>query len=73
LSEDFDNLKDAEIEARIQDLSKKYFMTQNPTVQRQIGMFLDIYKAELQHRRAAAWQKDYQKRNKALDELIKVS
>jgi hypothetical protein len=73
LAEDFDSLKDAEIEARIQDLSRKYFMTQNPNIQRQIGMFLDIYKAELQHRRSAAWQKDYQKRNKSLDDLIKVS
>jgi hypothetical protein len=73
LSEDFDNLKDAEVEARIQDLTKKYFMSQNPGVQRQIGMFLDMYKTELQHRRSAAWQKEYQKRNKDLDNLINVS
>jgi len=73
LTEDFNELKDVEIESRIQDLSKKYFMSQNPSVQRQIGMFLDMYKAELHHRRAVAWQKDYQKRNKSLDDLIKVS
>jgi len=73
LAEDFNDLKDAEIESRIQDLSSKYFMSQNPAVQRQIGLFLDMYKAELQHRRANAWQKEYQKRNKDLDDLIKVN
>lgn len=73
LAEDFSELKDAEIEARVQDLTKKYFMTQNIAIQRQVGMFLDMYKAELQHRRASAWQKEYQRRNKDLDELIKVS
>jgi hypothetical protein len=73
LAEDFDNLKDAEIESRIQDLTKKYFMTQNVAIQRQVGMFLDMYKAELQHRRSSAWQKEYQKRNKDLDNLINVS
>ena len=73
LAEDFDALKDAEIESRIQDLGRKYFMSQNPAVQKQIGMFLDIYKAELEQRRANAWQKEYQKRNKDLDDLIKVN
>lgn len=73
LAEDFNELKDAEIESRIQDLSSKYFMSQNPSIQRQIGMFLDMYKAELQQRRANAWQKEYQKRNKDLDDLIKVN
>ena len=73
LAEDFDSLKDAEIEARIQDLTKKYFMSHNSDVQRQVGMFLDMYKAEIQHRRSAAWQKEYQKRNKDLDNLINVS
>lgn len=73
LAEDFDGLKDAEIESRIQDLGRKYFMSQNPSVQRQVGMLLDMYKAELEHRRANAWQKEYQKRNKDLDDLIKVN
>jgi hypothetical protein len=73
LAEDFSELKDAEIEARVQDLTKKYFMTQNAAIQRQVGMFLDMYKAELHHRRTSAWQKEYQRRNKDLDNLINVS
>jgi hypothetical protein len=73
LSEDFSQLKDAEIEQRIQDLSKKYWQTQNANVQRQITMFLDMYKTEMQHRRQQQLNQLYQKRSKDLDNLINVS
>lgn len=73
LSEDFSQLKDTEIEERIQDLSRKYWLTQNPTVQRQISMFLDMYRAEIADRRAKQWNQLYQKRNKDLDNLINVN
>lgn len=73
LAEDFSQLKDAEIEERIQDLSRKYWQTQNPNIQRQISMFLDIYRAEIADRRAKQWNQLYQKRNKDLDNLINVN
>lgn len=73
LAEDFSKLKDAEIESRIQDLSKKYWQNHNPTVQRQISLFLEMYQEELKARRAKMWQQEYQKRDKGLDELIKVN
>lgn len=73
LAEDYTKLKDAEVEARIQDLSRKYFQTQNSAVKQQIAIFLDIYKAELSSRRAKAMEQLYQKRDKDLDSLIKVS
>lgn len=73
LAEDFSQLKDAEIEERIQDLSKKYWVASNPGIQRQISIFLDMYKAELQDRRAKQWNQLYQKRNKDLDNLINVN
>lgn len=73
LSEDFSQLKDVEIEQRIQDLSKKYWQTQNANVQRQITMFLDMYKTEMQHRRQQQLNQLYQKRSKDLDNLINVS
>mgnify|MGYP007077673895 CR=1 FL=1 len=41
-SEDFTNLKDAEIEAKVNDLSKKYWQSQNAAVKHQISVFLDI-------------------------------
>jgi hypothetical protein len=73
LAEDFSQLKDAEIEARIQDLTSKYWQTTNSTVQRQITLFLDMYRAEIQDRRAKQWNQLYQKRNKDLDNLINVN
>lgn len=72
LSEDYSKLKDAEIEARVQDLSRKYFMTQNPHVKHQLATFIEIYKTELNTRRAKAIEQVYQKRDKDLDKLINV-
>lgn len=72
LSEDYSKLKDVEIEQRIQDLSRKYFMTQNPHVKHQLATFMDIYKAELSSRRAKQLEQLYQKRDKDLDKLINV-
>lgn len=73
LAEDFSTLKDAEIESRIQELTKKYWQAHNPSVQTQISLFLDMYQEELRSRRAKMWQQQYQNRDKGLDDLIKVS
>ncbi len=73
LAEDFSTLKDAEIENKIQDLSKKYFQASNMGVQNQIVLLLDMYKSELAQRRARVWQEQYQKRDTDLDSLINVS
>jgi len=73
LAEDFSQLKETEIESRLQDLSKKYYQTNNPHVKHQISTFIDIYRIELQSRRAKAWEQQYQKRDKGLDNLINVS
>ena len=70
---DFESMKDAELEIKMQSLTKKYFMTHNPDLQMQIANLLDTYKVELQSRRARAWQAEYQNRNKELDNLIKVN
>jgi hypothetical protein len=73
LAEDLSTLKDTEIENKIQDLSRKYFLSNNHTVQHQITVFLDMYKAELATRRARTWQEQYQKRDTDLDSLINVN
>jgi hypothetical protein len=73
LAEDFSQLKDIEIENRLQDLTKKYWLTSNPQVKHQISTFLEVYKEELNSRRAKALQQQYQSRDKGLDNLIKVS
>lgn len=72
LAEDFSKLKDSEIEEKIHELSKKFYITHNPSVQKQISMFLDLYQEELRGRRARLWQQQYQNRDKDLDKLIKV-
>lgn len=73
LAEDFSQLKDVEIENKLQDLSKKYWQTANPAVKEQISIFIGLYKTELSYRRAKLVEQQYQKRDKDLDNLIKVS
>lgn len=73
LADDLSKLKDTELENKIQELSKKYFLSNNHAVQHQITVFLDMYKAELATRRAKMWQEQYQKRDTDLDSLINVS
>lgn len=74
LAEDLSKFKDAELETKIQDLSKKYFMSANNlAVQNQIILLLDTYKAELSVRRQKLWQEQYQKRDTDLDSLININ
>ena len=73
LVEDFSQLKDLEIENKLQDLSKKYWQTSNPSVKEQISIFIELYKTELSFRRVKLLEQQYQKRDKDLDNLIKVS
>jgi hypothetical protein len=70
---DISKLTDNELEQKIQDLGRKYFMTQNLGTQTQILNFLTIHKEELSNRRAIAWEKQFQKNNKGLDKLINVN
>ena len=72
LIHDLDTLKDNELENRIQSLTRKYFASQNPQVRNQIVMILDDYKNELAVRRSRQLQSEYQKRDKDLDNLIKI-
>jgi hypothetical protein len=68
-----ESLKNVEIESKINDLTKKYFMTSNYDVQSQIAAVLDVYKEELSTRQRAEWQKTMESRDKGLDKLINVS
>lgn len=73
LAEDFSQLKDAEVETRLQDLSKKYWMTNNPHVRQQMSVLIGLYREELSMRRQKVLQQQYQNRDKGLDKLINVS
>jgi hypothetical protein len=73
LAVDCTGLKDNEVESKIQDLTRKYFITRNPEVQRQIVTLLDYYKQEMAVRQSKMWQNQFENRNKDLDKLIKVN
>lgn len=73
LSGDLASLKDSEVESKIFDLTKKYFMTHNTEIREQISMLLDTYNQELSTRRANALKKLMDNRDKSLDKLINVS
>jgi hypothetical protein len=66
-------LNDVDLEKKIQELTSKYFQTNNGDVKVQIMNFLDIYKQELNDRRAREWEKQNQKDKKGLDKLINVN
>jgi len=73
LSPDLSSMKEAELENKLQELSRRYFQTSNASLQHQLVMLIEGYKAELGARRAKQWQDQYQNRSTDLDSLIKVS
>jgi len=73
LAEDFSQLKDIEIENKLQELSRKYWQANNPSVKQQISIFIDLYRTELNVRRSKQLEQVYQKREKDLDSLVKVN
>jgi hypothetical protein len=64
-----------ELENKVVELQRKYFMTHNPQVQAQISTILYIYKEEVQTRRAIEYerQKNQENGENGLDSLINVS
>ena len=74
LLDNFDDLTDSEIENKISELSRKYFISRNPQVQQQISVILDMFKQELSSRIARArLQEQEQNGENGLDNLINVS
>jgi hypothetical protein len=71
--EDISKFKDSELENKISELSRKYFMTSNSNVQHQISLILESYKIELRSRREKNIIEEYQKRDRDLDNLINVN
>jgi hypothetical protein len=73
LVNDLENLKESELESKLNDLTRKYFSTNNQDVRYQISMVLDSYKSELGKRRQDAYEKMMNSRNKDLDKLININ
>ncbi len=70
---DLGSLKDSEVENKINELSRKYFMTPNPLLREQIVLTLNTYKEELGKRRARDLDKMLTNQGKDIDKLIKVN
>lgn len=73
LVSDLSSLKDSELENKINELTRKYFMTHTFELQAQISLVLDSYKEELNNRRAREYEKMMSSRDKGLDKLINVN
>lgn len=76
LLEDPSNLKDADIEAKILDLGRKYHIAArmgHGGVCNQIVIALEMYKSEQYRRQMEATSKMIKKEDKGLDDLINVN
>ena len=72
---DVGQLKDAELELKLQELTKKYFLAQrlgNLELLTQVGTFVTIYREELANRHRKALADSNSKLDKDLDQLINV-
>jgi hypothetical protein len=72
LVQSFDLLSDNEVEEKILQLNRRFWMTQNPQVREQITAILDMYKVELEGRRARP-KINSQDDDNSLDNLINIS
>jgi hypothetical protein len=75
LAEDPSKIKDNELELKIFDLTKKYYIAAKfgqGNVCNQISIILDMYKTEQYKRQQENINSSIKKQNKELDELINI-
>jgi len=70
IEENLNNYTTPQLENRMQELSKKFFMTRNPEVKNQMATLIEMYRLELRSRYAQEMAKN---QDKDLDNLINVS
>ena len=74
LATDFYDLSDKQLEERLGELNRKYFMTRNPQVQMQMSVLIQQMREEVKSRNARAKvQENTDQDNKGLDNLINIS
>ncbi|NBR61025.1 MAG: hypothetical protein EBT86_05125 [Actinobacteria bacterium] len=69
---DFTNINDTDLEKKLNDLTKKYFMTNNADLKYQISIVISMYREELANRRNKIYNEQFDKQE-GLDNLIKVN
>jgi hypothetical protein len=73
---DLSTLKEAEVENKISELTRKYFMAARSGqggLAQQVLVSLEAFKSELRQRQSASQKALLEKQNKDLDDLIKVN
>jgi len=71
---DTTDLSDKQLEDKIQELGKKYFMVGGVELKSQVALILNIYKNELQQRRMKNYEEQFEKnKEKGLDNLININ
>jgi hypothetical protein len=71
---DLSHLTDPQVEEKLFQLNRYYFIADNPDVRQQILLAIDSYTLELEERRAAARRKQQEEQGEnPLDGLINVS
>ena len=75
LIDNLDGFTLQELDQKVSDLQRKYFMTPNPQVQAQIANVLDIYRLEQQDRRVKEMMRQQNDENgeNSLDNLININ
>ena len=73
--DDLSDISTSDLSDKINDLSKKYFMTKNPEVQNQIRSVLEMYRAEAVSRQAKETLNQNKSENgeNSLDNFINIS
>ena len=71
-SEDTSNLSVNQLYEKINELSKKYFQSNNPQVKQQIQTLIDYYKLEVRQKEAAEKKKAEENGEIDLDKLINI-
>jgi len=66
-------ISDVALNEKIQDLRKKFFQTNNPSVQAQIAATLNNYQEESYRRQEEMFKKSKENDNEDLDGLINIS
>jgi hypothetical protein len=67
------DLTDSEVEDKIIELGRKYWMTQNTDLRVQISTVLEMFKEEVLVRRAKSMQRSQENGDNSLDNLINIS
>ena len=73
--QDLSQFTDTQLEEKLSQLNRYYFITENPDVRQQMILVMDTYKIELETRRAEAKKRQLEENNddNDLDSLINVS